>query len=180
MCRRAGFQKIHLRGDTDFTQTKHLDGWDGAGERFIFGIDATENLKELAEDLPETAYSPGPPPRTTVKTKPAPAAANVKEQIVVEREFENNACSRRWWRVRLSPARLQEELSDGGGAQDMLGTDKGRCGCSRVPLLLLHHQRPGDTGRRIVFEANERCNQENLIGQLKSGVQALACRWTTW
>ena len=28
LCRRAGFRKITFRGDTDFTQTKHLDRWD--------------------------------------------------------------------------------------------------------------------------------------------------------
>ena len=26
LCRRSGFKKVTLRGDTDFTQTKHLDG----------------------------------------------------------------------------------------------------------------------------------------------------------
>ena len=30
----------------------------------------------------------------------------------------------------------------------------------------------------IVFEANDRCNQENFIAQLKSGVHALTRRWT--
>ena len=29
LCRRAGFQKILLRGDTKFTQCTHLDRWDG-------------------------------------------------------------------------------------------------------------------------------------------------------
>ena len=28
LCRRAGFRRIYLRGDTDFSQTKHLDRWD--------------------------------------------------------------------------------------------------------------------------------------------------------
>ena len=31
LCRRAGFRKIRLRGDTDFTQTAHLDDWDDQG-----------------------------------------------------------------------------------------------------------------------------------------------------
>ncbi len=32
LCRRAGFRKITFRGDTDFSQTKHLDRWDqGSG-----------------------------------------------------------------------------------------------------------------------------------------------------
>jgi hypothetical protein len=31
LCRRAGFGRILLRGDTDFSQTEHLDGWDEDG-----------------------------------------------------------------------------------------------------------------------------------------------------
>ena len=58
LCRKARFKRITLRGDTDFSQTKHLDRWDQAGDvRFIFGIAAMPNLKALAEDLPATAYS---------------------------------------------------------------------------------------------------------------------------
>src|SRR5207249_5746755 len=46
LCRQAGFHRILLRGDTDFTQTKHLDRWDSASDvRFLFGIDAMPNLK---------------------------------------------------------------------------------------------------------------------------------------
>ena len=41
LCRRAGFRKIRLRGDTDFTQTERLDDWDRQGVKFVFGIDAT-------------------------------------------------------------------------------------------------------------------------------------------
>ena len=29
LCRDAGFQRITFRGDTDFSQTQHLDRWDG-------------------------------------------------------------------------------------------------------------------------------------------------------
>jgi len=56
LARRGGFQKILLRGDTDFTQTRHLDRWDEDGVRFIFGIDAMPNLQEIADKLPEKAW----------------------------------------------------------------------------------------------------------------------------
>jgi hypothetical protein len=56
LCRRAGFRKITLRGDTDFTQTEHLDRWDDDGVEFTLGIDAMPNLYELAEHLPKTAW----------------------------------------------------------------------------------------------------------------------------
>ena len=57
LCRRAGFRKIKLRGDTDFTQTASLDDWDEQGDvRFVFGIDAMPNLYEKVENLPDRAW----------------------------------------------------------------------------------------------------------------------------
>jgi hypothetical protein len=52
-------QEILFRGDTDFSQTSHLDRWDAAGARFIFGIPAMRNLVELAEGL-DSAAPAGP------------------------------------------------------------------------------------------------------------------------
>ena len=57
LCRRAGFRRITFRGDTDFSQTKHLDRWDQDAIRFIFGLDAMANLKVLAEHLDDLNYS---------------------------------------------------------------------------------------------------------------------------
>lgn len=34
LCREAGFRKIVLRGDTDFSQTQYLDGWDAPTRAF--------------------------------------------------------------------------------------------------------------------------------------------------
>ena len=69
LCRRGGFRKITLRGDTDFTQTRHLDRWDEDGVRFVFGIDAMANLKGRAEDLPADSYGIlERPARSTIKS----------------------------------------------------------------------------------------------------------------
>src|SRR5262245_53432899 len=50
-CRQAGFRRVRVRGDTDFTQTKHLDRWNEDGMEFVFGIDAMPNLVALASQL---------------------------------------------------------------------------------------------------------------------------------
>ena len=64
-------------GDTDFSQTKHLDGWHGAGVTFVFGYDCTNALGVLADDLPETAWKPlSRPPRYEVKTSPRARSPN--------------------------------------------------------------------------------------------------------
>ena len=52
VCLRGGFRRVLLRGDTDFTQTRHLDRWsDDPRVRFIFGADATPRLHIRADDL---------------------------------------------------------------------------------------------------------------------------------
>ena len=83
LCRRGGFRRITLRGDTKFTQTRHLDRWDTGGVRFIFGIDARENLKDLAEHLDALKYSElQRPPRYTIRTVPRQARERPKERVV--------------------------------------------------------------------------------------------------
>jgi Transposase DDE domain group 1 len=58
LCRQAGFRRILLRGDTDFSQTEHRDRWDSAGDiGFLFGIDAHPKLTALADALPAQEYS---------------------------------------------------------------------------------------------------------------------------
>ena len=86
LCRRAGFRRITYRGDTDFSQTRHLDRWDRQSIRFIFGIDAMANLKDLAEHLDDLKYSElERPPRYTIRTVPRQARERHKERIVAER-----------------------------------------------------------------------------------------------
>ena len=97
LCRRAGFKRITLRGDTDFTQTKHLDRWDGAGDiRFVFGIKAMPNLQALAEDLPATAYSfLERRPRYAIKTAPRQAPNGSSRRSSGSVDTRRSTCSRR-------------------------------------------------------------------------------------
>ena len=49
LCIKAGFRKIVLRGDTDFSQTHHLDDWDSDPRiRFYFGYDSKKNLEAVS------------------------------------------------------------------------------------------------------------------------------------
>ena len=89
LCRRAGFKKITFRGDTDFSQTRHLDRWDRASHRFIFGIAAMPNLVAIAEGLsPEQYGELERPARYTIKTAPRQARERHKEQVVRQRQFD--------------------------------------------------------------------------------------------
>src|SRR6516165_10216189 len=45
VCFRGGFQRVRLRGDTDFSQTEHLDRWNADRRvRFVFGYNALPNV----------------------------------------------------------------------------------------------------------------------------------------
>lgn len=175
LCRRSGFRKITVRGDTDFTQTAHLDRWAGENLRFIFGVDARPNLVQRAESLEKTAWRPlVRSPRYEVKTKPRRRPAKVKQQKVVQREFEN---------IRL----LGEEVAEFSYRPTacrkeyrMIVVKKHLCHLRGKKVVrescryFFYITNDQDTpAAAIVAEANGRCNQENLIEQLKNGVRAM-------
>jgi hypothetical protein len=176
LCRRAGFRRIVLRGDTKFSQTEHLDRWDDAGDvRFLFGMEAHATLVARAERLPADAYSYlERPPKYEIQTVPRQRPEHLKPAIVQERgfvtihtleemvaEFEYRpvAC-RKSYRVVVLRKRL--------------GIDKGavRLREEYRYFFFITNERelPAD---QIVLKAGDRGEQENLIAQLKGGVYAL-------
>ena len=178
VCLQGGFRRVLLRGDTDFTQTKHLDRWsDDPRVRFIFGMDCTPKLHVLADDLPKQAWKAlVRPARYQVKTQPRrPAEERQGQRIVDEREFQNLRLTGEEVAEFDVPAHgLPEDLSHGRGSQEPRRGAGPVAAVRRLSLLLLHHQRLGELRRRrSCFSANDRCNQENLHAQLKGGVRAL-------
>jgi len=174
LCRDAGFRRITFRGDTDFTQTSHLDRWDAAGVRFVFGSDARANVIRCADALPARAWTPlVRRPSYAVQTEPRQRPANVKEAIIVARAFKNLrleaeavaefayqpvACAKPYRMVVV-----RKNISVEQGDQRLFDE-------IRYLFYLTNDQ---DTAAAdIVFLANDRCNQENLIDQLKHGVGA--------
>jgi len=175
LCLTAGFKKILLKGDTDFSQTGHLDRWDDKGVQFIFGINAMRNLEKIADSLAECLWRPLPrPAKYDVKTQPRRRAVNVKERIVTEREYKN--------------IRLQSE--------DVSEFEYSPTKCNKTyRIVVLRKNLSVEKGEKVLFDdiryffyitngyessaakivllANERCNQENLIEQLKNCVKAM-------
>ena len=174
LCQDAGFRRITFRGDTDFSQTEHLDRWDAAGVRFVFGYDARANLIREAEALPARAWTPlVRRPAYEVQTEPRQRPVNVKAATIVTREFKN--------------LRLEAEAVAAFAYQPVACTTPYRMVVVRKNISVEqgdqrlfdeiryffyltndHKTAPAD----VVFLANDRCNQENLIDQLKHGVGA--------
>lgn len=81
LCKEAGFRKIGLRGDTDFSSTTHLDRWDRDGVKFVLGYDANKTLAGIADLLPESAWKTLSRQKPTAEKQRA-KRPNFKERIV--------------------------------------------------------------------------------------------------
>jgi len=175
LCRRAGFRKVRLRGDTDFSQTESLDGWTEDEVTFVFGIDARENLYEIAENLPEEAWNVlDRKPRYQVKTSNRARPHNAKQAVVERREFKDIrlakehvaefsyrpvACKRDY-RVVV----VWKDLEVHQGQQKLF--DDSKC------FFYITNDWDSSSAEIVTEQANKRCHQENLIEQQKNGVHA--------
>lgn len=176
LVRQGGFRRVRLRGDTDFSLTANFDRWTADGVEFVFGMDAQRNLVEIADRLGDKDFSalkraaPVPAPR------PRQRPENVKAIIIKERGYEKlileeehvaqvayrpHKC-RRSYRLIILRKKIRVEK----GQQHLFDQIRYLFYITNVSDGVL-------TPSEVVYEANERCNQENLIEQLKNGVQAL-------
>jgi hypothetical protein len=169
-------ERICLRGDTDFSLTAHFDRW---AERvdFLFGMDAHRALVARAEGLPEAHWWPlerKDKYEMLTEQKRRRYQRNEKQRIVREREYLNlelnhedvaefsyrpGKCSRpyRVVAVRKNISKMKGELS-------LL---------DEIRYLFYITTRTDLSAAEVVRCANERCDQENVIEQLKNGVNAL-------
>jgi hypothetical protein len=176
VCLDGGFRRVLLRGDTDFSQTQHLDRWSAdARVQFIFGLDATAARHVLADDLAAGAWQTlERPARYQVKTQPRQRPQRVKEQIVRDRAFKNiRLVSEEVAELRYRPVACRSTYR--------LIVVRKNLTVEQGELRLFDDYRyffylTNDWTRSaaaIVLSANDRCNQENLHAQLKGGVRAL-------
>lgn len=170
------FEAVTLRGDTDFSQSRYLDGWDSSGRvQFVFGYDACRNLVALAEGLgPEAWHKLTRPARYEVRTRARTKPARIKAQLVkalnyreyhtvredvAEFDYRPTACRKDY---RMVVVRKQIEVTQG---QLLLEPT------TRYFFYITN--RRDLSPAEVVGESNKRCNQENLIAQLAGQVGAL-------
>ena len=170
--KKAGFRKIVLRGDTDFSSTEHLDRWDKQGVKFILGFDARANLCHIAENLPETAWKRlDRPKQSCAPEKERTKRPNAKEPIVVANGYENQklraesyaefdyrpiACGKYY---RMVIVRKEIDVT----SEQMFLFDK-----DKYFFYITNEDQGEVTGREVIRGANRRCNRENTISQLKA------------
>ncbi len=177
LCRQAGFTDVLLRGDTDFSQTRHLDRWTADGVRFVFGYDASMGLKGRADGLHAGDFRELTRRADRVfidAEKRRARQPRVKEEFVRLKGYKNirlrsedvgefdyrpTACKTTYRMVVL---------------RKNLTIENGETALFDDVRYFFYITNDRDlTAEQVVFEANDRCNQENLIEQLKNGVRAL-------
>lgn len=175
LCRKGGFKKMLLRGDTDFSLTANFDRWHDDGVEFVFGYDSTAHMRKRAEAVAEEEYQELVRRADQVfEGKRRAKQPKVKEEIVHTRGYHNkrllaedlaefehkpSKCSRSYRFIVLRKQILEER-----GQQCM--------GITFRYFFYVTNNREMEA-EAVVAEANQRCNQENLIEQLSNGVKAL-------
>src|SRR3989454_78863 len=166
--------RVTVRGDTDFSHTAQLDRWNEQGVRFILGFDANPKLVALAEGLAPSAWQRlERMPKYKILTEPRAKGVRYKEQIVVEKEFENQKL------VGEDVAEMEYQPGKGGDAHRVVILRK-NIRVQRGEKVLFEEVRyffyitnRTDKAAKIVGLANGRCDQENVIEQMKNGVNAM-------
>lgn len=167
--------RVCLRGDTDFSLTAHFDDWADRVD-FVFGMDNSTPLRAHADALPETAWQrlerPAPYQNKTGQTRAR--RDDTKAAIVTEREYLNlhlnyedvaeftyqpRKCTRGYRVIAL-----RKNISRARGENVLI---------EEIRYFFYITTLTTPTAQQIVDLANERCDQENVIEQLKNGVNAL-------
>jgi len=170
LCRSASFRRIRMFGDTDFSQTEHLDRWHEQGVLFTFGLDVSMDRFIDADDLPKSMWKRLiRPPRYVPKGARRGRRERVKQKVVEERQFKDIRLKEEWvTEMKYQPAAcrrayrliiVRKNLSVSEPKQGRLFDDY-----NYFIYITNDWER---TPAEIVYGANDRCNQENVWAQLK-------------
>ena len=167
-------ERILLRGDTDFSQTRHLDRWSEQVD-FIFGMDAGKGLVARAEALEEGCWTPlERQPKYIVRTEEREKPEKIKEQIVIERNFENiRLNSEQVAEFPYRPVKCKRPYRMVVVRKNLSIEQGERLLFDQIRYFFYITSRRDLTAAQVVGHANQRCNQENVIAQLKNGVNAM-------
>jgi len=167
-------EKICLRGDTDFSLTSNFDKWSDKVD-FVFGMDACPGFVRRAQQIPQEKWKVlRRAAKYKVKTKKRDKPTRVKEQIVRERAFKNIRLeSEHVAEFDYSPTKCKKTYRM-VVVRKNLSVEKGdRKLFDDVRYFFYITTRRDLSVSGVVKLANNRCDQENVIEQLKNGVNAM-------
>jgi hypothetical protein len=168
----AGFASVRLRGDTDFSLTTNFDRWTQAGTEFVFGMDASPTFVSKAAAIAEAGWTPLIREQRPVRRK---RAANVKAAVTARREFRDLTLEQEHVaEIEYRPRQAHQSYRL-IALRKRIRADQGQLRLEDEIRYFFYvtnisPKRMGPAA--IVRENNARCQQENLIEQLKNGVNA--------
>lgn len=165
---------ICVRGDTDFSLTGNFDRWSERVD-FVFGMDARAVLVKRAEELPKEAWKVlVRKPKYTVKTQERQRPGNRKEEIVKEREYKNiHLESERVGEFEYQPGKCKQGYRVVVLEKNLTVEEGKKALIDDIRYFFYITTLRERTAEDIVELANGRCDQENVIEQLKNGVNAM-------
>jgi hypothetical protein len=175
LCRRAGFDQIRLRGDTDYALTGHFDRWDQDGVKFVFGFDAMENLVKAAEGADEEMYHElVTRAERAIATKARTRPVKVKDDIVRERGYKVlRQKAQDVVEFSYRPKKCKKDYRV-VALRKNISVERGENVLFEEHRFFFYITNEAEmTPDEVVDQARQRCNQENLHAQLKSDVHAL-------
>ena len=174
--RDAGFRKVRLRGDGHFALTEDFDYWTRRDVEFVFGLPAHPKLVRFADGLQTSEWRPLRRDGRSTRCRRGEWKPRIKKAIIEKRGYKNlklecedyaefdyqpTKCSRQY---RVVALRKTITVTQG---QDLLIPEV------RYHFYITNLPKSELSSRAVIREANERCNQENLIEQTKNGVHAM-------
>jgi hypothetical protein len=169
-------ERICLRGDTDFSLTANFDRWSERVD-FIFGMDAMPVLCRLAEALDPECWRPlerKAPYNTLTDRKRRRFRKNEKERIVRERAYVNLELKHEdVAEFEYQPGKCKRPYRVVVVRKNISRTKGEHVLFDEVRYFFYITTRRELSADAVVRCANERCDQENVIEQLKNGVNAL-------
>jgi len=172
---RQAFERVCLRGDTAFSLTRHFDRWTEDGVRFAFGKEASHNLVDIAEGLGRRRWRVLNRRERLPENGPSrQRPVNVKEQIVVEKGYKNITLEKEHVaEFRYQPSKCNRPYRVIVLRKKLLVEQGQMVLCDDVRYFFYITNIEEMSPAEVVSFCNDRCNQENLIEQLKNGLNAL-------
>ena len=172
--RDGGFKRVRLRGDGHFALTEDFDHWCERNVEFVFGLAAHPKLVGLAEGLDEGGWTKLCRDRRA-KGMRSPKR-RVKQAIVEERGYKDyELAEEAYSEFQYQPTKcartyrivvLRKTINVRQRQTLLIPEVRFHFYITNVPKSEL-------SGRQVIRESNDRCNQENLIEQAKNGVHAM-------
>lgn len=174
--RELGFEKVLLRGDSHFAQMSEFGYWDERGVDFVFGLAAHPKLVKMAEGLDDCVWVGLKRDERPRAKKHRAKKVRVKDAVIRDRDYRKMTLEEEHYaEFEYQPTQCERPYRI-VVLEKTIRIEKGQALLipeTRYFFYVTNATKKAISARRVIRHANERCDQENIIAQLKNGVHAM-------